>query len=84
MSKKINMVFFLGFFVCPVFVFSQDDNITAEGSGEGISAEEALLAAKRDAIEKGIGIILLSQTEIENFRSSATSLSPNDRLGQKL
>ena len=68
MSKKINMVFFLWFFCLSGFCFSQDDNITAEGSGEGISAEEALLAAKRDAIEKGIGIILLSQTEIENFQ----------------
>jgi len=39
----------------------------AEGSGEGANAEEALIAAKRNAIEKGIGTILLSQTEIENF-----------------
>jgi hypothetical protein len=47
---------------------AQDENIVAEGSGEGANAEEALLAAKRNAIEKGIGTILLSQTEIENFQ----------------
>jgi hypothetical protein len=34
----------------------------------GANPDEALLAAKRDAIEKGIGIILLSQTEIDNFQ----------------
>lgn len=50
-------------------VYADDDEtIIAEGSGEGANAEEALLAAKRNAIEKGIGTILLSQTEIENFQ----------------
>lgn len=45
----------------------QGDDIIAEGFGEGANESEALTAAKRDAIEKGIGTILLSQTEIENF-----------------
>ncbi|HUI93271.1 MAG TPA: hypothetical protein VLX68_13575 [Chitinivibrionales bacterium] len=48
-------------------VLAQDETIVAEGFGEGANPEEALLAAKRNAIEKGIGTILLSQTEIENF-----------------
>lgn len=43
------------------------EEITAEGSGMGTNKDEALMAAKRDAIEKGIGMILLSQTEIQNF-----------------
>ncbi len=47
---------------------ADDETITAEGSGIGANPEEALLAAKRNAIEKGIGTILLSQTEIENFQ----------------
>jgi hypothetical protein len=47
---------------------ADEENIVAEGSGEGANAEEALIAAKRNAIEKGIGTILLSQTEIENFQ----------------
>jgi hypothetical protein len=49
-------------------VAAEDEAIIAEGSGEGANAEEALIAAKRNAIEKGIGTILLSQTEIENFQ----------------
>jgi hypothetical protein len=68
MFKKVHMVFFLCVFCLSGYCFSQDDTITSEGAGEGANAEEALLAAKRDAIEKGIGIILLSQTEIENFQ----------------
>ncbi|MBN1602109.1 MAG: hypothetical protein JW915_10900 [Chitinispirillaceae bacterium] len=42
-------------------------NLTVEGSGIGVGHDEALLAAKRDAIEKGIGMVLFSQTETENF-----------------
>ena len=68
MFKKVHVAFFLCFFCLPGFCFSQEDNIIAEGSGTGANADEALLAAKRDAIEKGVGIILLSQTEIENFQ----------------
>jgi hypothetical protein len=35
--------------------------------GIGSNHDEALMAAKRDAIEKGIGLVLISQTEIQNF-----------------
>lgn len=45
----------------------QNTDISAEGSGMGANNAEALINAKRDAIEKGIGQILLSRTEIENF-----------------
>jgi hypothetical protein len=48
-------------------VFAQDA-LTTEGTGIGGNRDEALIAAKRDAVEKGIGMILLSQTEIENFQ----------------
>jgi hypothetical protein len=47
-------------------LFAQDD-IIAEGFGIAANKDEALMAAKRDAIEKGIGMILISQTETENF-----------------
>ncbi len=47
-------------------LMAQDD-ISADGEGLGSNREEALLGAKRNAIEKGIGTILISQTEIENF-----------------
>ena len=36
-------------------VAAEDETIVAEGSGEGANPEEALMAAKRNAIEKGIG-----------------------------
>jgi hypothetical protein len=49
-------------------VFSQNEDIVAEGMGLGSNEAEALMAAKRDAVEKGIGMVLLSQTEIENFQ----------------
>ena len=55
-------------FLC-VFAFAQQEDIVAEGTGEAASKDEALMAAKRDAVEKGIGMILLSQTEIENFQT---------------
>jgi hypothetical protein len=69
MSKML--AFFTGFALlvsAPLCVFAQDENITAEGTGEGANPSEALMAAKRNAVEKGIGTILLSQTEIENFQ----------------
>jgi hypothetical protein len=48
---------------CP----AQEEPVFAEGRGLGATPDEALLAAKRDAVERGIGTILLSQTEIQNF-----------------
>ncbi|MBN1575271.1 MAG: hypothetical protein JW913_01870 [Chitinispirillaceae bacterium] len=48
-------------------LLAQDD-FTTEGTGIGVNRGEALMAAKRDAIEKGIGMVLLSQSEIENFQ----------------
>lgn len=42
-------------------------DITIQSEGYGMSRNDALLKAKRDAVEKGIGTILISQTEVENF-----------------
>lgn len=42
-----------------------DKTITAEGYGT--SKQDALLQAKRAAVEQGIGVVLSSQTEVENF-----------------
>jgi hypothetical protein len=53
--------------LCTGTVFAEDA-FTAEGMGTGGNRDEALMAAKRDAIEKGIGMVLLSQSEIENFQ----------------
>ncbi len=42
-----------------------EKTITAEGYGA--SKADALLQAKRTAVEEGIGVVLSSQTEVENF-----------------
>lgn len=42
-----------------------DKTITAEGYGS--SKQDALLQAKRAAVEQGIGVVLSSETEVENF-----------------
>jgi hypothetical protein len=44
---------------------SGDKTVTVEGVGA--DKQEALLQAKRAAVEEGIGVILTSQTEVENF-----------------
>ena len=46
---------------------TQDNDITVQAEGFGISKKDALLQAKRNAVEKGIGTILISHTEINNF-----------------
>ena len=43
------------------------DDIFVEAEGYGFSKNDALLKAKRNAVEKGIGTVLMSQTEIRNF-----------------
>lgn len=57
------------FYLLTVGAAAQDapGQVTAQGIGVGSNRAEALINAKRDAIEKGIGQILLSQTEVENF-----------------
>jgi hypothetical protein len=57
---------FLSLLLLAGLSFAQDE-IIAEGSGQGTNRDEALMAAKRSAVEKGIGTVLLSQTEVENF-----------------
>ncbi|NLD92943.1 MAG: hypothetical protein GX639_09775 [Fibrobacter sp.] len=48
---------------------SAQDTFDVDGQGIGANQREALKAAKRDAIEKGIEKILHSQTERENFKA---------------
>jgi hypothetical protein len=43
------------------------DDITVEADGYGISKNEALLNAKRQAVGSGIGTFLISETEVKNF-----------------
>lgn len=53
--------------MAPVFADSSADDITVQAEGIGVSEKDALLQAKRNAVEKGIGTILISHTEINNF-----------------
>ena len=42
-------------------------DITVQAEGVGTSKNDALLKSKRDAVEKGIGTFLISETEIKNY-----------------
>jgi hypothetical protein len=42
-------------------------DITVEAEGYGLSKRDALLKAKRSAVEEGIGVVLISQTEVRNY-----------------
>ena len=44
-----------------------EDEIAVQAEAFGTSREDALLKAKRNAVEKGIGTVLISHTEINNF-----------------
>jgi hypothetical protein len=42
-------------------------DISIQAEGYGVSKSDALLKAKREAVERGIGTVLISQTEVRNF-----------------
>jgi hypothetical protein len=44
-----------------------ESDITVNSEGFGNSKTSALLDAKRNAVEQGIGTVLISQTEVKNF-----------------
>ncbi|MCP4368635.1 MAG: hypothetical protein GY797_11075 [Deltaproteobacteria bacterium] len=60
-------VLLIGLFSMPLCAETPNGDIIIESDGFGISKEDALLKAKREAVEIGIGTILYSQTEIKNF-----------------
>lgn len=47
------------------FLFAQD--LTSEATGYGVSKSDAITQAKREALAQGIGQMLTSATEVENF-----------------
>lgn len=63
----ILMILFLCFLGTPLMAATPDEDITVQAEGFGISKDDALLKAKRNAVEKGIGTVLISHTEIKNF-----------------
>lgn len=46
---------------------TSEKDITVQTDGYGVSKNDALLQAKRSAIEKGIGTVLISATEVKNY-----------------
>ena len=46
---------------------NQNKDIPVQAQGTGSTGKSALLAAKRNAVEQGIGTFIISQTEINNF-----------------
>ena len=50
-----------------IYASNQKGDIIILAEGYGSSKQNALLKAKREAIEIGIGTVLISQTEIRNF-----------------
>ena len=52
----------------PLYAKTLEGDITVEAEGYGASSKEALLQAKRGAVEEGVGVVLISQTEVKNFQ----------------
>jgi len=67
--KLISLTLLLSFILLPGLLFAQtpEGDITVQADGFGISKNDALLKAKRNAVEKGIGTFLISETEIKNY-----------------
>lgn len=67
-SLLLFCAFFLFSITSPVFAAPPPTgDKTVEAEGFGTSPADALMNAKRQAVEEGIGVVLLSQTEVENF-----------------
>lgn len=69
---KTSIVFFLalalfGSIFAQQQVPAQPETKVVEGDGLSSTEQDALTQAKRDAIEKGIGVMLTSETETKNF-----------------
>ena len=58
---------FVGFTVDPASVRATDDVVVIEAEGEGLTKEEALKAALRDALEKGGQQEIFSDSRVENL-----------------
>lgn len=68
-SKIVPPLSILLMCICAALLSAQmpEGDITIEAEGYGLSKSDALLKAKRNAVEKGIGTVLISHTEVRNF-----------------
>ena len=67
MRRTMCLSTFLILFATALLAQKAVESIVAQGTGLGANRDEALINARRNAVETGIGQVLLSQTEIENF-----------------
>jgi hypothetical protein len=71
MKLSLTVLFILYPFIIPVIAGEPpkppSTDITVEAEGLGRNPAEAMLSAKRAAVEKGIGTVIQSETEIKNF-----------------
>ena len=61
------LISILFIFAVPLYAKTSEGDIIVEAEGYGTSSKTALLQAKRSAVEEGIGVVLISQTEVKNF-----------------
>jgi hypothetical protein len=66
-ARFIRLASLMVLLAAPAFAQQQMGDIKVDTEGIGISRKDALLNAKREAVETGIGTILISQTEIKNY-----------------
>lgn len=70
MKKIILLFIFMTGFVFPAAAEQPEapvGDVTVEAEGFGVSRDDALLKAKREAVSMGIGTVLISETEVKNF-----------------
>ncbi len=55
--------------LCTALLYAENpqNDMTVRSEGYGITKNDALLKAKRGAVEVGIGTVLISETEVKNF-----------------
>ncbi len=62
------IVFLTLVFICvPLYAKEKNEDIEVITEGLAANKEEALLNAKRAAVEKGIGVVIITETEVKNF-----------------
>jgi len=65
--KALALIITVLLFASHLYAKQTEGDITVQTEGYGISESDALLKAKRNAVEEGIGTFLISQTEVKNF-----------------
>ena len=68
MIRKLMALVLVMLLGCGVaYAQKRQGDVSIEAEGFGTNKNDALLQAKRSAVENGIGTVLISQTEVENF-----------------